>query len=889
MQIADAETMLSHNKITHTNDLASLALTCAAMHSLVTPLIYGRFDIVWPDTLNSSEPRSGVDALTYGLATLVMREDLFENATLSKDDRDRAVGHNYSCAQCGMINHVRKTSQPSKPRRLRRGNYFSQFTKKFSLGNGPADWVQEYLVTKESGKMLGTLVALSLARMPNLESFVWDMPTGIIRDIWISLSSLADYDPSRLSKVWVRFHDNKTASQDAGLVYPSPTRHDNVMLPHSSIPIASMPSYQKLEFTGYPTEFPNFSTLPPLRSLTVLAIDEVAYLEELSVLIGRSRDKLRELRIGLASRINTSGYDAHHPTVQIFAAGTELALLLNVLYDNFDPRSEDYIYKPKPLVTEAPPAKAADIKESSAVAASETCLDSHVMASNAATNEARDGMGTGSDSTFGLSESMSPVSFSAENPPCYATIDPALPHAPSLSAGEIAGSDETCHDLDASAARPSSENSTLSVQLREGKSPHSYEGGQSTTFSSDFPTRQSTDSKAKGSRLKLETLELEGCLLNVFVLAQSIDFSMLTSLTLLHCEAADILWTQLSRQFPSPALKQNSSVVTIPTQPKKHPTVQKSLRRISTIDALPKEPKYHLSLKRIHTDTVSSSLITFLSKTLAANSLEWLFLQDNPTSGSPVTVEAIYKGPLRRHRASLTKFMVDSSPGASESRHRSTSALKWMLNRDLLTFITSGKMSKLRELAVVVDYKDWHFFLQRLPSIPHLRSLYVPCIANHVYGTRLNVRELAMGVVDVVTLRPEVQLCYLGISSKCFEILEKKHSSKRNSRKPGNSSTSEDPDDDSGDDDYHSSEDDDEHDTAGVTTPISASTPAAANTNVDGEEEGEEEAEVEGENDSLGSSEDEGELPTAKLKYRLREILFYDDKISIFRARHGRL
>ena len=119
-----------------------------------------------------------MDALTYGLATLVMREDLFENVMLPRDDPNHSVCHNYSCTKCGMINYVPKTLQTSKTRRLRRGNYFSQFTKKFSLGNGPADWVQEYLVTKESGKMLGTLVALSLARMPNLESFVWDMPTG---------------------------------------------------------------------------------------------------------------------------------------------------------------------------------------------------------------------------------------------------------------------------------------------------------------------------------------------------------------------------------------------------------------------------------------------------------------------------------------------------------------------------------------------------------------------------------------------------------------------------------------------------------------------------------------------------------------------------------------
>ena len=62
--------------------------------------------------------------------------------------------------------------------RMRIGNNYSMYTRKFSLGNGPSDWVQDYMITKESGKMLGTLVALAVARMVNLETFVWDMQIG---------------------------------------------------------------------------------------------------------------------------------------------------------------------------------------------------------------------------------------------------------------------------------------------------------------------------------------------------------------------------------------------------------------------------------------------------------------------------------------------------------------------------------------------------------------------------------------------------------------------------------------------------------------------------------------------------------------------------------------
>ena len=47
------------------NDLTSLALTCSALNSLVTPWIYERFDILWPDDDSPVEYRRGVDALTY--------------------------------------------------------------------------------------------------------------------------------------------------------------------------------------------------------------------------------------------------------------------------------------------------------------------------------------------------------------------------------------------------------------------------------------------------------------------------------------------------------------------------------------------------------------------------------------------------------------------------------------------------------------------------------------------------------------------------------------------------------------------------------------------------------------------------------------------------------
>ena len=113
-----------------------------------------------------------------------MREDLFNYTLPQRDGHSTNAFVQYTCNHCGLANEVNSkyTRASGQQRKLRRGNLFSQFTRKFSLGNGPPDWVQEYLITKEAGKMLGTLVALTLARMPNLETFIWDMPTGVLRD-----------------------------------------------------------------------------------------------------------------------------------------------------------------------------------------------------------------------------------------------------------------------------------------------------------------------------------------------------------------------------------------------------------------------------------------------------------------------------------------------------------------------------------------------------------------------------------------------------------------------------------------------------------------------------------------------------------------------------------
>ena len=123
--------------------------------------------------------------------------------------------------------------------------------------------------------------------------------------------------------------------------------------------------------------------------------------------------------------------------------------------------------------------------------------------------------------------------------------------------------------------------------------------------------------------------------------------------------------------------------------------------------------------------------------------------------------------------------------------------------------------------------------------------------------------------MDIVALRPELEICYIGIMKKCFEVLEQKLGSgntNRDGRGIGDDSASEEEEDDdegSADEDGSDGDNDDDHDSEGTDSDISDSY----------------------EDSELGFSADEKELPAL----RLREILYYDDKVSIFKARHGRL
>jgi len=184
----------------------------------------------------------------------------------------------------------------------------------------------------------------------------------------------------------------------------------------------------------------------------------------------------------------------------------------------------------------------------------------------------------------------------------------------------------------------------------------------------------------------------------------------------------------------------------------------------------------------------------------------------------------------------------------------------------------------------LTDSNVQHFFLQRLPQIPHLRSLYIPYVADHVHGHQIEfARELALQVVDIVTLRPEIELCYMGITTKCFEILETKHSDDAMSSETDLGTTPAHPGAGGAamgdtDDDSDMDNDDDEDDGHDEHGPEAAA------------EQAETETDDPDDSDANSDDDDEGsEDGKKRTKLKLREILFYDDKVSIFKARHGQL
>ncbi|KAL2020660.1 hypothetical protein VTK56DRAFT_8056 [Thermocarpiscus australiensis] len=855
-------------EITHTNDLTTLALTNSALYSLAIPQIYSRFDIVWPDGHISTTESKSVDALTYGLSTLCLGSAFARTA--------RKALHRNTCRLAKLTD-----------------NQYAKYTRKFSLGNGPSDWVAEYLITKESGKMLGTLVSIAVAKMKNLETFIWDMPTGVLSDVFMALASLADQPDSqcKLNRVWIRWHDNSESFAPSAPPNPSGVAAATALVPQGSqltsvgimLPTAAShpPPRTPVSYSEYRCEYPTFSVLPPLKSLTVLDIDEVGYLDEMAVLIERSKDTLQELRVGISAKaahkdfaqtwdgpgLKQIDHGAQWPgesTIGERRLGGVLGVLVGRIYD----------------IRRREPSRPKD-------------------------KSATDASAAGASST-----PATPLS----------TTPQAEGHA------TLPANGATSDGTEAQQAAEAETNLAGDVPANPQGLPKGLK-----------PSNSSTRGRMRlEGKLKLHTLELERVALSLQVCRYAIDWSVLTTLTLLDCAQHDNLWKMLRKQFQPTPMGTGFGISSRSKPPPANAPLQ-----------------YHLALKAIHTDTTTLSLIAFIKETLAPNSLEVLFLQDRRRASPPLLLDAIFKGALKRHHASLRKLLLDSSakPSAQGAAAPGDNVRwrNWALTTDILLYITSGRLSNLRELAASLDYKDWHTFLQRLPNMPQLRSLNIPHVADYPTGS-FEPRELAHQITDIITLRPEIRLCYIGIGSKCFEVLEHRELGVGLNAKAARSSSpampsptngangmlngtlsnnntnagptadqeglddttsdeedgaedEEQADGEGGESDQNEEEDaDDEDDEEEDDDDDDGNTPTTATSDPD-ETQSDNEAPSPagaggvGGGGSAGGEVEEGdedddgfvEPDRGGIRLKLREILFYDDKVAIFRARHGKL
>lgn len=637
-----------------------------------------------------------------------------------------------------MVPDMASVVRPATADQRRLGNQYTQFTRKFSLGNGPSNWVSEYMITKESGKMLGTLVALAVARMVNLETFVWDMPTGVLRDVWLALSSLERRNAKRecrLERVWVRWHDNAEPIHDSDLSDPSGVPPPNspppfppgstmtpigLMVPlGNNVPNAGdnniLPSIQNQ--SRMRVEYPTLSVLPPLKSLSVLDIDELAYLDEMSVVIERSQHSLRELRVGISKKahwrpfvlawdgpnfeqVDLGTTNPSESNIGKKRLGGVLGIILGRVYsirkrqqtqsqsrtDNgVDGHSDHTVGQPISNAVSNPQAISEIVVENPPPGYEAISQDDGNI-------EVRGDYPHPSvvDSTLGevhkvplIAEVVHPKAMQS-----YTTDGISLPF------GE--GGNTTC-------STPTVPPTAASQSLDDAAAPTEPKEGAGTCPKGEA---QETQRTALDGKLRLQVLELERVPLSIVVLQKAFDWSVLTSLTILDCAQHENLWRMLRRQF-QPQLTPSSSLAT--SKLLRNSINQSSSTRSKLLSDVPMD--YRLNIKKIHTDAPSSALISFLKETLAPNTLEVLFLQDRRRTPSPhVSIDAIYKGALRRHRSSLTKVMLDSAdkiPKTPNNVGLSPRWRTWMANRELLNFFTSGKMSNLKELGIAIDYKDW--------------------------------------------------------------------------------------------------------------------------------------------------------------------------------------
>lgn len=867
----------------NSNDLASIAKTCSTLYALAIPSLYASFDIVWSNSMAMDSGGRGVDALTYGLSTICLG-----SAFARVVQRQKAHWRQYGPNQDRPPPPGTKRGVASDPKKFLSRNY-GEYTRKFSLGNGPSDDVGIYNVHRGRGKMLGTLVALSIAKMRNLETFIWDMPTGIYSDVFMALSSLPDFYPDtgecKLDYMWVRWHNNKIQFDDSPSVSrsstPEPPRPPGMGMPgmpssaslnfvmqgstmtEVGIQIPSNDSHpepeEQFSYDESDVQFPTFSVVPPVKSLTVLDIDNISYLDELAVLVYNSHARLEELRIGIAihatSEFFVQSWDSPDlKQVEELACfygynrigdrrlGGVMGILVGHLFDlryHLNARKD------------ADKAKTSDAKGDTTIREDEEVVTEASTVTDQLSGTVHENAGSETDADNGSSDTTGEAANNSDMPTSRST---------------------TVEAEASSSSPPSVDHTKIGKQDGHG----GLEATPADTVDAD--NGNASEERVLNTRLKLTKLELERVPISFFTMTSALDWTTITSLTLLGCPSQEPFWRYLRKQFcPTPA-------ATMPPRPRWNIGARKN---------------YQLSLKHIHTDNVRKSLLKFIKETLRPETLETLLLHRQQSLRAPmkVSIDDVFNYAVKPHHKSLRKLLINgdqrvysASDNSDDSDEFSRSPRDWDLSRNLITYVTSGRMRYLQELSFSLSYSDWHPFLQMLPGLPNLKALHVQNISQHV-NRDYSLADSAMQIADIVRLRMDMKLSYVATATKCYELIEvvkgadgsdlygPGERSRRGSVSSSSSSSSagSDSDDDSNHGHDHNNGSDSEDDDDAM---------------VFGMNEFEEGMDDESDAGQMSTSEydDEHASPTARSsRMRLSEIFFFDDKVTIFKARHGQL
>lgn len=523
-------------------------------------------------------------------------------------------------------------SQASHQHHASIGNY-ARFTKDFCISNGEPHQVAKYSIATDSGRMMGTLAALALSRMINLQTFTWDMPTGIVRGVWRALANLgsetiqAGTARHPLQSVWVRLPNCEEASRR----WPHRRR-----FPRQT---ANWSAHLRLLHRPVPhSERPNFSVLSNLSSISVLSIDQVTYLEELSILIRKSVTQLCTVRISLTPSLCVESQEfckeehnvvhefLSEPGMAALRANGVIGLLMSKIGDCDGRGNTIRGSESQSIGNDVHRLEATQQKDLELSANSAGKQNVHITASSG-------------DNVGSLASTSSSERFRLS---CYS------PHPSVL--GTLMNKNQN-HEKETQELSTSSEATSKFDERDDGRLI--------------APVSQSRQ------QLKLEVLAFENVPLSVPVLMRAVDWRFLTDITILRCKSAEQLWEAFNESY----------------------FAQNEINSSTSTEEGVTTAQYPLRLRKVWTDALSNALISFLSDHVASNSLECLLLGAPSESDSrrDVSIHSLCHGLIQHHCSSLRKLSVAN----------------YGIDREIVTYITSGKMPRLQELALGINVYDW--------------------------------------------------------------------------------------------------------------------------------------------------------------------------------------